>query len=163
MPKAVYDKISEDRKYKLLKPALKELLSKPFEKVTVLSLTTRMNILRTDFYYYFQDKYDLYDAIKGHIFKGVESKELMPLVKELFEKFASPKSYKKRLELIDLTSDYDQRSLELFGDTILERCAMEKSIENKLTVKVALFKLMDVSNLYLSGKVDKAKALELLG
>ncbi len=164
MPKAVYDKISEERKHKLLKPALKELLSKPFEKVTVLSLTDRMHILRTDFYYYFQDKFDLYDAIKAHIFKGVEANGLVSLLKEIFKKhIACPKSYKRKLELIDLTSDYDPRSLELFGETILEKCSIEPSVENCLAVKLALFKFMNISNLYLNGKIDRIKAEELLG
>ena len=60
MPKQVFNKISEDRKAKLLKSSVKEFTRKPYDKITVSSLTDTMKILRTDFYYYFYDKLMIY-------------------------------------------------------------------------------------------------------
>ena len=73
MPKSVFYKISRDRKLKLLKPAIKEFVSKSYNKITVSSLTETMRILRTDFYYYFNDKDDIYSVLIHEFYKYVVS------------------------------------------------------------------------------------------
>ena len=164
MPKIVYEKISQERKIKLLRPALKEFLNRPFEKVTVLSLSSRMKILRTDFYYYFKDKFDIFDALKEVLLRGVEEGCPFKQCAQIFDnQVLKLKGPKARNYALDLVGYYDPRGLDVFADMLSERCACDASdVEKHEHAKEAVFRLLNVTELYLSGKVDKALAHELL-
>lgn len=162
MPKQVYFNISEERREKLLKPALREFTKKPYEKVTVLSLTKTMKILRTDFYYYFSDKEDIYGAIVSNLF-GEQKEDIHAAVLAVFDKVLKLKGPKNRQYLIELSESYHpQFAFEIAGRLIdLYPCDCDHE-KKQVKVITLIYKLMTVINLYERGELSEAKAKEIL-
>lgn len=167
MPKSVFYKISKDRQMKLLKPAVVEFTKKNYEKVTVLSLTDTMKILRTDFYYYFQDKEDVYNYLmeefKIKIVEKAPEHNLPSAFTTLFLTLTSMRGPRNRQYLIDLTENYNPQFAHEFASRLAEiyPCGCNP---NKKHAKVMgmIYNLMTVTNMYLKGDLEQEMALELI-
>lgn len=167
MARDVYYKISDERKLKLLKPAIKEFVSKPFDKVTVLSLSHTMKILRTDFYYYFQDKEDIYNELLTMFEEKVNKENPEATIADrlvfLFNEALSLKGAKNRQFLLDITENFHPA----FADEIACRyidiincdCEPEKKY---IKCKTKMYKFMVVLNEYLKGRISKEDAVSTL-
>ena len=167
MPKQVFFKISKDRREKLLKPAIKEFAKKTYNKVTVLSLTKTMKILRTDFYYYFQDKEDIYGEILNCFFNYVQSvkedADLNDALVILFDKAASLKGLKNRQYLADISENFNPQFANELSLRLIEKygegCNPDKAV---VKTKIKIYKFMAVLNEYIKGALSKELAVEIL-
>lgn len=167
MPKQVFYKINEDRRHKLLKPALVEFVTKPYDKVTVLSLTTTMDILRTDFYYYFSDKEDIYGAIledlKTLVSKGHENLTAGEAITVLFDKVLEIKGARNRQFTLDITENYHPQFAYEGAKRLLQmfpcNCDPEKA---QVKTMIKIYRFMTVTNQYLKGSLSKEKAIEIM-
>ena len=167
MPKQVFNKISYDRQIKLLKPAIKEFVTKPYEKITVSSLTDTMKILRTDFYYYFEGKDDIYDILLSDLYGLAKDYKDEPTINDaaiaLFEKVVKISGSRNRQFIIDLTESYNpqfaiylaQRLKVIFNC----KCEGEKPL---VKIMMKIYKFMTVVNLYKTGRLNLDVAREII-
>jgi len=167
MPKQVFYKISKDRQMKLIKPALKEFVKKPYEKITVQSLTATMKILRTDFYYYFLDKDDIYNGVLENfqelVKKTKEDADFQEALEILFENLIQNESPRFRQYLIELTDSYNpqfaielsNRLRKMFG------CQCEGDIP-PVKARMKIYRFLTVLNLYEKGELKLESARELI-
>ncbi len=167
MPKNVFYKIPKDRQLKLLKPALKEFVMNPYEKITVSSLTETMKILRTDFYYYFTDKDDIYNYLIQEfvalIPEDAEKKCLGTGLIALFEKAASTNSPRVRQYITDLCDNYHPQFVNYLAIKAMEVFGCEDTDGlKKIKVTCKIHKFMNVLSLYKKGEIDKEKAIEAI-
>ena len=167
MPKQVFYKISKDRQLKLLKPAIKEFIKKPYDKITVQSLTTTMKILRTDFYYYFLDKDDIYTGLLDDFYNTVSEVNKNATIQEaleiLFEKIIENESPRFRQYIIELTDSYNPA----FAIELIER--LKVMFKNDGDGEVALvkarmkiYRFLTVLNLYEKNEISLDNAKELI-
>ena len=167
MPKSVFYKISHDRKNKLIKPAVKEFVSKPYNKITVSSLTDTMRILRTDFYYYFSDKDDIYDAILEDFYNSIIKEKsdatFQDALKIFFEKVVEIDSSRLKQYVIDITENYHpQFAVELSKRMRkLFKCNCDGD-KPQVKVMTKIYRFMTVVNLYLKGCWSVQSAREIL-
>jgi len=167
MPKQVYFKISEERRENLLKPALREFTKKSYDKVTVLSLTATMKILRTDFYYYFSDKEDIYGALISDLLQKIKenggAEDVHEAFISLFNATLKMKGPKNRKYLIELTENYNPQ----FADEMAKRlmiafpCGCDP-IRKQIKVMIKIYKFMTIVNKYEKGEIDEALAKDII-
>jgi len=168
MPKEVYYKISKERQIKLVKSSLKEFLKKPYNKITVQSLTDTMKILRTDFYYYFSDKEDIYTLILDDFHKYVISVDkdanFQRALEILFDKLVVfSKTTRNRQYLIDLTEDFHPQ----FAKELVVRirkafnCQCEGD-KPQAKVMVKIYKFITIVNLYCKNELSLESAKEMI-
>lgn len=162
MPKSVFYKISKERQHKLLKPAIKEFVSKPYEKITVLSLTDTMNILRTDFYYYFKDKEDIYSALLDE-FQSYSEGNLKSALFNLFKAVRNIKGARNKQFIIDLTENYNPQFAKELAKRfqVLYPCGCNP-IKKHVKVRNLIYKFMTVTNMYFKGEIVEEEAFALL-
>ena len=120
MPKEVFYKIDEEKRKRITKSALVAFTRDDYDSLTVSSITDVMNILRTDFYYYFKDV--LYE-------KKIKLKDvyLYADVSEAYgSKIITMEKHTKNRDLIirlclagHFTWDETNRALKLYGMTEL--------------------------------------------
>ena len=167
MPKQVFNKISEDRKVKLLKSSIKEFTKRPYDKITVASLTDTMKILRTDFYYYFYDKEDIYQALIDRFEKIVHKIKSDATIKDalniLFEKTAKLEGTRNKQYLIDITDNYHPQFayelVERLNKIFVCNCTGDKPKAKHLLI---IYRFMSLVNLYAKKEISFETAKELL-
>jgi len=168
MPKQVFNKISKERQNKLLKSSLSEFVSKPYEKITVQSLTDTMKILRTDFYYYFSDKEDIYSLILSRfhdqVVKNNPEAKFHDAVVALFDRVVTfTKSSRNRQWLKDLTESYDPQFAKELGKRC--RCLFNCKCEGdkpQVKVMMKIYKFMTITNLYCKNELSLESAKEMI-
>lgn len=167
MPKIVFEKISKDKQFKLLKPSVKEFVSKPYNKITVSSLTDRMRILRTDFYYYFSDKDDIYDALLDIFYQtsteGKEGLSFHDALKAFFEKIIEIDGSRMRQYIIDITESYHPQFAFELAKKIKKmfKCSCDGD-KPQVKIMTKIYRFMTIVNLYEKGSLSVQSARELL-
>ena len=167
MPKQVFNKISYDRQIKLLKPAIKEFISKPYEKITVSSLTDTMKILRTDFYYYFEGKDDIYDILLSDLYGIAKDYKSDPNINDamvaLFEKIVKINSSRNKTFVLDLTENYNPQ-FAFYLAKRLKKLFKYKGNENSTTIEIMqkIYLFLTVVNLYRTNRLELEEARTIL-
>jgi len=166
MPKDVFDKIPKDRQLKLIKPAIKEFIKRPYDKINVTSLTDTMKILRTDFYYYFLDKDDLYDRLLDMMKELLEYNQEMTFKEAriiLFNRISEISSSRTKTFIEDITESYDPRfTIELTKRIRNMFNCREEGVAPIATVKIKILEFMTVVNLFLKEEITIDQAKEIL-
>ena len=167
MPKQVFNRISYDRQIKLLKPAIKEFISKPYEKITVSSLTDTMKILRTDFYYYFEGKDDIYDLLLSDLYGIAKERNNEPTIDDamagLFEKIVKINGSRNKIFVLDLTENYNPQ-FAIYLAKRLNKLFKIKHGGDKALVKTMLkiYKFLTVVNLYRTNRIELETARSIM-
>lgn len=166
MPKQVFYKISESRREKLIRPAIVEFTRRPFEKITVLSLSERMKILRTDFYYYFQDKEDIFSAVSERI-DGIIRSAGQPecpgsALAILFNYLISLKGSKNSQYLLDLADNFTPLALEKIADELIRLYGNDNSECKRIKVQGKIAVFFRVLSEFKKGNLELEDARKLL-
>ena len=167
MPKQVFNKISYERQIKLLKPSIKEFVSKPYEKVTVASLTETMKILRTDFYYYFEGKDDIYDILLKDLYGIGKEVSANPTIEDamvgLFDIIVKINGTRNKTFVLDLTQNYNPQFAYYLAPKLNNQFNItDTSPEATIDAITKIYKFMSVVSLYLKLGLDKDVAVEIL-
>lgn len=135
MPTEVFRNLNE-QKQKLLRDKLYETFSKySFHKININLISKELGITRTAFYYYFQDKNDVYEYlvsyqkekfIKEYIFNRDDKIDFLELLNALFDFLASYKNtvYQGFFEELSYSIDYHDQS------SFLELITKNKELEH---------------------------------
>ncbi len=167
MPKQVFNRISYDRQIKLLKPAIKEFVSKPYEKITVSSLTDTMKILRTDFYYYFEGKDDIYDILLSDLYGIAKEYKADPTLDDalvaLFDKIVKINGSRNKTFVLDLTENYNPQ-FAIYLAKRLQKQFKYGHDDDKTQVDIILkvYKFMTVVNLFRTNKIEVESARNIM-
>ena len=166
MPKDVFYKIDDEKRKRITKSALVAFTKDDYESLTVSSITDVMNILRTDFYYYFKDKDDVFIAIKGLLKSLIERngapKDENEALLSLFSSIFSQKRPKNRSYYLDLALNYNPNSIETFAKFLLEEYGNKNYSEKELILlkaKLHLFMILMVRSLKDNSKVEESKEM----
>ena len=135
--------------------------------MTVSKLTDVMNILRTDFYYYFKDKDDVMIPVKEYFYRIVEQNGEPSNVSEaltrLFSNILTKNKPKTRQFFIDIASNYSPLCVSTFTGLLNEKYGSgNESIVDNLTTNSKLRTIAELTLKYFSKEIDKETALELL-
>ena len=165
MPKDVYYKINEAKQIKLVRSALTAFTKDSYENLTVSDITKTMDILRTDFYYYFKDKADVFEAVKEFLVSTIsfmgEPKDALSAVDYLVSYIFSLKKTKNRQFYLTISSEYNPNSVYTFKDFFVEKYGIaKKQDEYKLVAKIHLALALTLA-VYTS-KLERTEALEIL-
>ena len=117
MPKQVFYKIKKEKQLDLLRPAAWHFLSTPYENISITNLTEKMGVLRTDFYYYFNDKDDIFDEIVkifDGMIKSVKSDaKVCDCLEIVLDKVLNVKGIKNRKWIANITSDVHPQAIAM--------------------------------------------------
>jgi len=165
MPKDVFDKIPKDRQLKLIKPAIKEFTRRSYDKINVTSLTNTMKILRTDFYYYFLDKDDLYDKLLD-IFKDLINYNERMTFKEarinLFREITLISSSRTKTFIEDITETYEPMFTIELSERIIEMFDCSNVSYKELTIRCMILEFMTLINSFLKGDLKENEVFDIL-
>ncbi len=167
MPKEVFYKISDAKKDKLVLSAIKAFTIDSYDDLTVSKLTEDMNILRTDFYYYFKDKEDVMSVVKESFYKLVESNGKPSSVNEalisLFSNISQKNKPKSKQFYIDIASNYSPLCVSTFTGLLIEKYGNNDfSLVDELKANCKLRLIAELIIRYFEKEIDKETALELL-
>ena len=167
MPKEVFYKISDAKRDKLVLSAVKAFTIDGYDDLTVSKLTEDMNILRTDFYYYFKDKEDVMSVVKESFYKLVElngnPSNVNDAIISLFSNISSKNKQKTKQFYIDLASNYSPLSVNTFSGLLKEKYGSgEESLLEDLKINAKLRLLSELVIRYFGKEIDRDTALELL-
>ncbi len=165
MPKEVYYKINEAKQIKLVRTALTAFTKDSYDNLTVSDITKTMDILRTDFYYYFKDKADVFEAVKEFLVSAIaqigEPKDALSAIEMLVTYVFSLKKTKNRQFYLEISSEYNPNSIYTFKDFFVEKYGeVKKEDEYKLVAKIHLALALTLA-VYTS-KLERSEALEIL-
>ncbi|MCR5741174.1 MAG: TetR/AcrR family transcriptional regulator [Gammaproteobacteria bacterium] len=163
MPKDVFYKINDEKKNRLVKPALKAFLEDEYDNLTVSSITQTMNILRTDFYYYFKDKDDVFEAVKYVLVSRINGvskpNNAYEAIDNLFTSLFGSKRLKNKAYYIDLGVNYKPHSLFTFAKLLLNEYSNEEYNEIdeiKVATKLHLFMMLMVKTIKDPSKAEES-------
>lgn len=166
MPKEVFYKIDEEKRKRITKSALVAFTRDDYDSLTVSSITDVMNILRTDFYYYFKDKDDVFLAIKSFLKNIIEKngtpKDENEALMFLFSTIFSQKRPKNRSYYLELALNYNPNAVETFAKFLLEEYGNKNYSEKELILlkaKLHLFAILMVRSLKDNSTVEESKEM----
>ena len=167
MPKEVFYKISDAKRDKLVLSAVKAFTIDGYDDLTVSKLTEDMNILRTDFYYYFKDKEDVMSVVKESFYKLVElngnPSNVNDAIISLFSNISQKNKQKTKQFYIDIASSYNPLCVNTFAGLLRDRYGDgEVTIIDKLNVNAKLRLIAELIIRYFAKEIDRDTALELL-
>lgn len=167
MPKEVFYKISDAKKDKLVFSAIKAFTIDSYDDLTVSKLTEDMNILRTDFYYYFKDKEDVMSVVKESFYKLVEANGEPSSVNDalirLFSNISQKNKPKTKQFYIDLASNYSPLCVTTFTKLLKEKYGDgDDSLITELKINSKFRLLAELVVRYYNKEIDRDTALELL-
>ena len=167
MPKEVFYKISEQKRDKLLLSAVKAFTADEYDELTVSKLTSVMNILRTDFYYYFKDKEDVMEPVKEYIFSAIEQngvpKSANDAIYKLFSNISLKTKPKMKQYYAEVAKQYSPACVTTFTNLLIDRYENgEKTVIKEIKINSKIRLLAELVEKYFSKKITREEALELL-
>ncbi|MCB6993705.1 TetR/AcrR family transcriptional regulator [bacterium 210820-DFI.6.37] len=136
MPNEAFFHLEEQKKQILLKSAISEFSSLPYEKVSIFKIAQNAGISRTSFYYYFKGKEDIYQyllkQIRDSFIKELEKEskkyDIFAFGRKIFFFIASLKGTESDAFFRQVISDMKPEDTWTFFER-LETCAGEKHFE----------------------------------
>ena len=166
MPKEVFYKISDQKRDKMILSAVKAFTRDDFSEMSVSRLTQEMKILRTDFYYYFKDKEDVYEPVKERFYKTIESQgvpnDSFEALNNLFYQLLFKTKYKFRTYLIDLFTFYSPLAINTFMGLMFEKYEKgEIDVYKRMELTLKFHYMADIMVKCLKKEIDKEEGYKL--
>lgn len=124
MPTDAFYNLNHDRKDKLLNAAVQEFSKHPYAKVSVFKIAQKAEISRSNFYYYFRDKEDIYKyliyEVKEDFMQGLgelkEPFDLFWFAEKVFDYIASIKGTDLESFFSNLVDNVTPESINMLFD-----------------------------------------------
>lgn len=167
MPTKSFYQLSGEKRRKLLDAAVEEFSTTPYEKVSVFKIARSAGISRSGFYYYFQNKSDLYAYIYFELIQNdfinymnsLEEKcDIFRVFESRFEYYLSIKGTPnealikqmiQNLKSYDLFKVLNEKPVSLFSG--IEKCEQQNERFNTL---FSFFESLDTSALTVESRED---------
>lgn len=167
MPSNAFYQLNEEKKNKLIDAATEEFSTTPYEKVSVFKIAQSAGISRSGFYYYFENKADLYSYIYMvkiqsefiEYMNSIEEKyDIFRVLESRFDYYLSIKGTKneplvrqmiQNIKSKDLFKIFNEKTVSLFNGI-----ADNHSANSNLNKIYEFFDHFDTSNLAVDRRED---------
>ncbi len=148
------DKMTEQKtKQKIIDAFMQLVIQKDFYKITIQDITDQAGVVRPTFYYYFQDKYHIFEVILDDLIKKLE-----PLIYQgMFEEY-----HKIIFKHFEMHRDFYREAFKIKGQNSFENIVFDKIFQQlQRLLNSGLLKFEETLGEYTSKYIAEYSALTI--